>query len=393
MFQFSILFHVRGFVHWRRGPEEILKNKLVSSVHPLPATQNNINHHCPVANSNIYTQFISYCTSSKTSQVNLNAFSFLLDCSYIDSICSLLLAHYNYLILLPLSSSLSSLLLLVVVIVVVLWGKSTNLVSLQCDLGSIPAVVGFLTHSARFFTVYSDFQFSPISNLTHYCAFPKHANSEVQIQLTIVFFTAVNHLNGPLRRQNFTLTGSKGQGLWFVIGGFRSVLCVSVFQGSLLVIIILLSICIRDFEAVQKTWSLVHVLPQVFKLDNTLLLNSSKPTLLNSNFTRNSLTLSNDFHWAPKCDWVNKLNWYCGLHREATYFCLESVWELDLSPSLFHCLFGSFEGCFAVLPVPSRHCVAPYLTCSQIKMAAKIFHARMLWALEIKNLWFFLNTL
>ena len=59
-------------------------------------------------------------------------------------------------------------------------------------------------------------------------------------QLTIAFFTAVNHLNGPLRKQNFTLMGSKGQGLWFVIGGFRSVLCVFVFQGSLLVIIIMI---------------------------------------------------------------------------------------------------------------------------------------------------------
>ena len=65
-----------------------------------------------------------------------------------------------------------------------------------------------------------------------YCAFHKHANSEVQklacvagawsqrllrrlfkSQLTIAFFAAVNHLNGPLRKQNFTLTGSKGQGL------------------------------------------------------------------------------------------------------------------------------------------------------------------------------------
>ena len=32
-------------------------------------------------------------------------------------------------------------------------------------------------------------------------------------QLTIVFFAAVNHLNGPLREQNFSLTGSKGHGL------------------------------------------------------------------------------------------------------------------------------------------------------------------------------------
>ena len=59
-------------------------------------------------------------------------------------------------------------------------------------------------------------------------------------QLTIGFFTAVNHLNGPLRKQNFTLTGSKGRGFWFVIGGFRSVLCVPVFQGSLLGIVIMI---------------------------------------------------------------------------------------------------------------------------------------------------------
>ena len=59
-------------------------------------------------------------------------------------------------------------------------------------------------------------------------------------QLTTAFFAAVNHLNGPLRKQNFTLRGSKGHGLWFVIGGFRSVLRVSVFQGSLLVIVIMI---------------------------------------------------------------------------------------------------------------------------------------------------------
>ena len=44
-----------------------------------------------------------------------------------------------------------------------------------------------------------------------------------------------SHLSGPLRKQKFTSTGSKGHWLWFVIGGFRSVLWVSVFQGSLLV--------------------------------------------------------------------------------------------------------------------------------------------------------------
>ena len=59
-------------------------------------------------------------------------------------------------------------------------------------------------------------------------------------QLTIAFFAAVNHLNGPLRKQNIILGGSKGQGLWFVIRGFRSVLCVSVFPGSFLVIVIMI---------------------------------------------------------------------------------------------------------------------------------------------------------
>ena len=59
-------------------------------------------------------------------------------------------------------------------------------------------------------------------------------------QLMIAFFTAINHLKRPLRKQNFTLTGSKGHCLWIVIGGFRSILCVSVFQGSFLVIIIMI---------------------------------------------------------------------------------------------------------------------------------------------------------
>ena len=32
-------------------------------------------------------------------------------------------------------------------------------------------------------------------------------------QLTIAFSAAVDYLNGPLRKQNFSLTGSKGHGL------------------------------------------------------------------------------------------------------------------------------------------------------------------------------------
>ena len=47
-----------------------------------------------------------------------------------------------------------------------------------------------------------------------------------------------NHLSGPLRKRRFSSTGSKGHSLWFVIGGFRSVSWVSVFQGSLFVILL-----------------------------------------------------------------------------------------------------------------------------------------------------------
>ena len=47
-----------------------------------------------------------------------------------------------------------------------------------------------------------------------------------------------NHLSWPLRKRKFTSTSSKGRCLWFVIGGFRSVWWVSVFQGSLLVILL-----------------------------------------------------------------------------------------------------------------------------------------------------------
>ena len=49
------------------------------------------------------------------------------------------------------------------------------------------------------------------TSVSFYCAFHKHA--KFKSQLTIAFFAAVNHLNGPFRKQNFTLTGSKGHGL------------------------------------------------------------------------------------------------------------------------------------------------------------------------------------
>ena len=71
-------------------------------------------------------------------------------------------------------------------------------------------------------------------------------------QLTYAFFAAINHLSRTLRKQKFTPTGSKGHGLWFVIGGFWSILCISAFQGSLLVIVIMIqSSCV--FEKRSKT--------------------------------------------------------------------------------------------------------------------------------------------
>ena len=61
-------------------------------------------------------------------------------------------------------------------------------------------------------------------------------------QLTFASFAAVNHFSGPLRKQTFTSTSSKGHRLWIVIVGFWFILCVSVFQDSLLLIIIMVDI-------------------------------------------------------------------------------------------------------------------------------------------------------
>ena len=51
-------------------------------------------------------------------------------------------------------------------------------------------------------------------------------------QLTITLFAAVNQLKGPLRKQNFTLTGSKGHGFcfcdWWILIRFVC-FCVSRF--------------------------------------------------------------------------------------------------------------------------------------------------------------------
>ena len=50
-----------------------------------------------------------------------------------------------------------------------------------------------------------------------------------------------NLLSGSLRKHKFTSTGSKGHGVWFVIGGVRSVLWLSVFQGLLLVSVMMIN--------------------------------------------------------------------------------------------------------------------------------------------------------
>ena len=51
---------------------------------------------------------------------------------------------------------------------------------------------------------------SPISYRQLTALFTNMRILKFKSQLTIAFFAAVNHLNGPLMKQNFILTGSKG---------------------------------------------------------------------------------------------------------------------------------------------------------------------------------------
>ena len=79
-----------------------------------------------------------------------------------------------------------------------------------------------------------------------YSVFPTACTTDVtavldNTSLDFGFFCDVNQnlkarrfLSGPLREQKFTSKDSKGHGLRFVIGGFRYVLRVSVFQSLLL---------------------------------------------------------------------------------------------------------------------------------------------------------------
>ena len=59
----------------------------------------------------------------------------------------------------------------------------------------------------------SRFLYTSSAVFINYCAFQKHANSDVQNPTDpLAFFAAVNILSGPLREKNLTLTGSKGHG-------------------------------------------------------------------------------------------------------------------------------------------------------------------------------------
>ena len=56
-------------------------------------------------------------------------------------------------------------------------------------------------------------EFNNILNWLSTALFTNMRIVKFKSQLTIASFTAVNHLNGPLRKQNFTLTGSKDHAL------------------------------------------------------------------------------------------------------------------------------------------------------------------------------------
>ena len=76
-------------------------------------------------------------------------------------------------------------------------------------------------------------------------------------QLTIAFFAAVNHLNGPLRKQNFTLMGFKRSRFvicdWWISIRFVC-LCVSRFVA-----------CVRNYETAAKN-VIVNVHSEVLQI-------------------------------------------------------------------------------------------------------------------------------
>ena len=103
----------------------------------------------------------------------------------------------------------------------------------------LPYVAAILFTRVKFTCVYARKNYATVEIYPNFTAiFTNMWIVKFKSQLTIAFFAAVNilmDLSG-----NKTLTVSKVHGLWFVIGGFRSVSRVSVFQGSLLVIVIMI---------------------------------------------------------------------------------------------------------------------------------------------------------
>ena len=67
----------------------------------------------------------------------------------------------------------------------------------------------------------------------------------LQTSKEFCIFCSVNHLRGPFRKHMFTCTSSKGHGLRFVIGGFRSVLFVSCFKVRCFVIVLFRAVIVK----------------------------------------------------------------------------------------------------------------------------------------------------
>ena len=80
----------------------------------------------------------------------------------------------------------------------------------------------FLTHiidDSRY--IFSYYQYNKSFRFLNHCR-------KISVPSLSIIFEGLSLSGGPLRKQTFTSTGSKGHGLWFAIGGSRFVLCVFV---------------------------------------------------------------------------------------------------------------------------------------------------------------------
>ena len=127
-----------------------------------------------------------------------------------------------------------------------------------------------------------------------------------KLQSNFGFFCSVNYLSRPLRKYMVTWTSSKGHGLWFVIGGFRFVWFVSMFQSWLLVNIL--------FWAIST--SLLQRFFQYFLFLSFARIKRFLPPFLDKNSThdRDFLCHSLFCFWGPS--WASMLK-HCDLHYPA----------------------------------------------------------------------------